>query len=395
MRILYYTWFENSQEDMAETLAFLGHEIVACNISFGDYEEDEGFAKRLSEVIKEYSCDCVFSFNFFPIIARTAEEFRIKYISWIYDCPHWTLYSPSVKSVYNYIFVFDKVQFMMLEQLGLPHLYHFSLAVNTRMLSERMGNPQHGNVEQEKDDISFVGSLYENNRYDMIRYLPEYVRGYLEGTMRAQELVYGYNFVAELLTDDIIEQMNAFISMELPKSYAVSKREMYAAMINEKITSRDRILLLNMLSENYRLMLYTASNRKLVPGAVCAGTVAYRQEMPGVFRHSKINLNMTLRSIQSGIPLRALDIMGAGGFLLSNYQPELAEQFEDGKELALYASLEELLDKTQYYLSHEEERREIAYQGFRKVQTLFSYETRVKQMLEIVEAEQPSLVETG
>mgnify|MGYP002508081159 CR=1 FL=1 len=45
--------------------------------------------------------------------------------------------------------------------------------------------------------------------------------------------------------------------------------------------------------------------------------------------------------------------MGAGGFLLSNYQTELAEQFEDGKELALYASKEELLAKAQYYLSHE------------------------------------------
>lgn len=278
---------------------------------------------------------------------------------------------------------------MALEQLGLPHLYHFSLAVNTRMLCESMGNPQpgNGNVEQEKNEISFVGSLYENNRYDMIRYLPEYTKGYLEGVVRAQELVYGYNFVAELLTEDVIEQMNDFISMELPESYAVSKKELYAAMLNEKITSRDRILFLNMLSKNYKLMLYTASDQKLVPGAGYGGTVAYRQEMPGVFRHSKINLNMTLRSIQSGIPLRALDIMGAGGFLLSNYQSELAEQFEDGKELALYASLEELLDKAQYYLSHEEERREIAYQGFLKVQKLFSYETRVKQMLEIVEAE--------
>lgn len=101
MRILYYTWFENSQEDMTETLAFLGHEIVTCNIPFRDYEEDEEFAKQLSEVIKEYSCDSIFSFNFFPIIARTAEEFRVKYISWIYDCPHWTLYSPAVKSAYN------------------------------------------------------------------------------------------------------------------------------------------------------------------------------------------------------------------------------------------------------------------------------------------------------
>ena len=57
--------------------------------------------------------------------------------------------------------------------------------------------------------------------------------------------------------------------------------------------------------------------------------------MPLIFRESKINLNITLRSITSGMPLRALDIMGAGGFLLSNYQQELAENYIDGEELVL------------------------------------------------------------
>ena len=75
---------------------------------------------------------------------------------------------------------------------------------------------------------------------------------------------------------------------------------------------------------------------------------------------------------------------GSGGFLLSNYQPELAEYFEDGKELALYASPQELLDKAAYYLTHEEERRQIAAAGLRKVRELFSYEVRVKRMLELV-----------
>ena len=107
-------------------------------------------------------------------------------------------------------------------------------------------------------------------------------------------------------------------------------------------------------------------------------------EMPRVFRDSRINLNISLRSIRSGIPLRALDIMGAGGFLMSNYQPELAEYFEDGKELAMYGSAQELIDKTAYYLSHEEERRQIAKAGFGKVQELFSYEVRVTQMLDLV-----------
>ena len=45
--------------------------------------------------------------------------------------------------------------------------------------------------------------------------------------------------------------------------------------------------------------------------------------MPYVFRNSRINLNITLRSIKSGIPLRCMDIYGAGGFLLSNYQTDL------------------------------------------------------------------------
>ena len=110
----------------------------------------------------------------------------------------------------------------------------------------------------------------------------------------------------------------------------------------------------------------------------------YVSQMPVVFRNSKINLNMSLRSIQSGIPLRALDIMGAGGFLLSNYQPELAEYFEDGKELALYGNAQELMDKAAYYLAHEEERQQVAAAGLHKVRELFSYEVRVKQMLELI-----------
>jgi spore maturation protein CgeB len=68
-----------------------------------------------------------------------------------------------------------------------------------------------------------------------------------------------------------------------------------------------------------------------------------------------------------------MDIMGAGGFLLSNYQQELAEYFEVGKELVLYDSREDLMQKIDYYLCHEEERQEIARCGQRKIEENFSY----------------------
>lgn len=381
MKILYYTWNENSRGDMLETFRSLGHEVIICDIPCRDYEQDIEVISGLEEVIQKQEIDCMFSFNFFPVIARAAERHEIKYISWVYDCPHWTLFSPAVKSVYNYIFVFDLLQYQQIQPLGVQHCYHFPLAVNTtrisKMLRESGGNREH-------PEVSFVGSLYENNLYDRINYLPEYVRGYLSGIMEAQERVYGYNFVGELLTDEIIGQMNQYISMDMPKGYHVTKRELYAEMVNGKITSRERIHLLRELSERFSLTLYTASDASCLPRVKQGGIVDYVTEMPRVFHESRINLNISLRSIRSGIPLRALDIMGAGGFLMSNYQPELAEYFEDGKELAMYGSREELIDKTAYYLAHEEERRQIADAGLQKVQELFSYEVRVRQMLDLV-----------
>lgn len=381
MKILYYTWNENSRDDMLETLKILGHEVIICDTPCRDYEQDAEVMSSLKEVIRKQEVDCMFSFNFFPVIARAAEQYGIKYISWVYDCPHWTLFSPAVKSAYNYIFVFDLQQYEQLKVLGVQRCFHFPLAVNTTRLA-RMG--KEAAKKAECPEVSFVGSLYENNLYDRINYLPEYVRGYLSGIMEAQERIYGYNFVSELLTDEMIGQMDRYISMEMPQGYHVTKRELYAEMINGKITSRERMRLLQELSERFPLTLYTASDASRLPGVKLGGTVDYVTEMPRVFRDSRINLNISLRSIRSGIPLRALDIMGAGGFLMSNYQPELAEYFEDGKELAMYGSAEELIDKTAYYLSHEEERRQIAKAGFGKVQELFSYEVRVTQMLDLV-----------
>ena len=96
--------------------------------------------------------------------------------------------------------------------------------------------------------------------------------------------------------------------------------------------------------------------------------------MPCVFHLSKINLNISLRSITSGIPLRCLDILGANGFLPTNYQPELAEFFIPDEDFVMYESEDDFLQKIEYYLSHEAERKEISYNGWKKVNQNFSYE---------------------
>ena len=50
-----------------------------------------------------------------------------------------------------------------------------------------------------------------------------------------------------------------------------------------------------------------------------------------VYTCSKINLNISLKGIEGGTPQRVMDIMGAGGFMMTNYCAETAELFEEDK----------------------------------------------------------------
>lgn len=135
-------------------------------------------------------------------------------------------------------------------------------------------------------------------------------------------------------------------------------------------------------SRGYDFRLYTGSDTGNIPelDAYNYGMVDYQTQMPLVFAGSRINLNISLRSIHSGIPLRVLDIMACGGFVLSNWQREISEYFREGTEIVTFDSLEDCLDKIEYYLSHEEERRQIAANGQKKVQERFSYQAGLEKL---------------
>lgn len=68
--------------------------------------------------------------------------------------------------------------------------------------------------------------------------------------------------------------------------------------------------------------------------------------------------------------------MAAGGFVLTNFQPEIAENFVIGEHLETFVNEKELLEKIAYYLEHEEERAEIARAGQQAVREFHSYRER-------------------
>ena len=97
---------------------------------------------------------------------------------------------------------------------------------------------------------------------------------------------------------------------------------------------------------------------------------------------------MLFRSgIEGGTPQRVMDVMGAGGFVMTNYCEETAELFEENKEIVMFKTPEELLEKVEYYLQHDKEREQIARAGHDKVLDHYTYEKKLEKLLSWVEGD--------
>lgn len=195
---------------------------------------------------------------------------------------------------------------------------------------------------------------------------------------------FGENLFDRMLTVDILAQLSGIVDFrQEPDSLSDLKLVFTTTFLGFKMAQLERITCLNQLARTLRVDLYTDQADDLLENVNVRGTVNYQQDMPKVFRASKVNLNFTIRNIRSGLPLRVWDVLGAGGFLLTNFQAELPAYFENGRDLVYYESLADMQQKAEYYLAHEEERNQIAKNGHDKVKQLHSYDRRIKEILEI------------
>lgn len=327
MRILYLDWPCFGKVDVQFTLEQAGHEFVP--FFHEDYQERNSseFDKAFREFVGDTHYDCCFSFNYFHIVSNNCKELGIKYIAALYDSPCVMLYSYSLINPTNYVFMFDKQEYLHLKNGGINTVYYSPLPVNSTIIDFLMEKPfDHDKLSA---DVSFVGSLYneDHNFFDRLATANDYTKGYLDAIMEAQLKVQGYNFIEEVLTPDIVAELQRVSPYRSTPSGIETPEYIYSNyFIDRKLTSIERQRLLSAVAKHCDLKLYTLNKNAVIPNAKNMGAVDYYSEMPYVFANSRINLNITLRSIQSGIPLRAMDIMGAGGFLLTNFQADFLDR---------------------------------------------------------------------
>jgi spore maturation protein CgeB len=132
-----------------------------------------------------------------------------------------------------------------------------------------------------------------------------------------------------------------------------------------------------------------------------AGRVNH-EEMVRIFSSSRINLNLSnssepdmrlrariyrlVKRIDEGGPRpsqikgRTFEVPGSGGFLLTDRVPHLQDYFELDKEIAVFDSTEDLLERVGWWLAHPDERAAVAEAGYRRVLAEHTYDHRFQEI---------------
>ncbi len=391
MKLILYQWGSNSDNQLKNKLAELDHSVVVYEHKCEHYTKDVKLANGLINLIHEHNAEAVISYDFFPIISMVCNTVGIPYYSWVYDSPHYTLLAKTAGYTCNHIGCFDRALVDRLNASGVTTVKHLPLGVEWPEISE-------DESKKYACDVSFVGSLYTGkyDYYDNMHAESRFIHR-AEECIKNQCFDYENDYISGFFRDgnntlalDILATARNMLNDQalLPGDdyYEDIEYIFSSAFLEKKVTVEERKKLLNKVAEmDCDFRLYTGSDLSVEPvlKRISRGYIDYHTAMPKVFRASRINLNITLRSIKTGIPLRALDIMACGGFLLSNYQQELAEYFEEDKELVMFKSLEECTEKISYYLAHEDERRKIAEAGQEAVRERFNIRTKLEELFDL------------
>lgn len=380
MKILMYRWKAYNQFDIVQNLEKRGHIVDEITGEMANFEEDEFFRQKLSDMLDSCTYDIVITVNFFPIISNECQRRNIRYVSWCCDSPISTMYNESVFNSVNLIFTFDKWNQLEFEDMGAP-VYYLPLCAEVDRV-DRIIEENKDKADKYSHDVVFVGSMYNKNLFDEVYdHFTDYQKGYFDAALKMQMNVYGEYLLDDILDGKTLADLSRhFILAKSEKSFQNLSLSFSTTILSFKIAQLERQTVLSRLAEKFNVDIYTDDEKYEYARVKKHGTVDYWSEAPLVYRNSKINLNLTLRSIRTGIPLRVWDILGAGGFCITNYQPELLMYFENGKDIVVFESIDDLEKKIGYFLEHEDERKAIAENGYRKVKELHQYQNRFDEM---------------
>jgi spore maturation protein CgeB len=303
-----------------ETLAGMGHDIVYFDfLSIFQQEGREGLSRRLLASVEEHAPDLMFTFLF-------TDQFDPEVIRSITDRGRTVTFNWFADDHWR----FDNFTrywaplFSFVSTTDIDALPKYrSIGYDRALLTQWGANP---GIYRKKNlpltyDVSFVGQSYGDRSAVMRRLRSSGIPVVVRGTGWNNRWWHRYARRAGLLSQDRIERI-----------------------ANETRIDQDGMI--------------------------------------DLFNRTKVNLNLSTSS-QPGanqIKGRNFEIPACGGFQLTGTASRLEEFFLPDREIVLYRTVDDMIERIRHYLKHDDERQAIADAGYARVMRDHTYEARFRTL---------------
>jgi len=176
---------------------------------------------------------------------------------------------------------------------------------------------------------------------------------------------------------------NAFFSPAIPMPSDIfcklpdSSKSYDVSFVGNQHVADRQIWIENLIKAGVDLKLF---------GGTGSGKKVHYSKFVGIINQSKINLHFSKHvvggELVDQLKGRVFEVTLCGGFLLCEYAPVIEQFFELDKEIVCFKTVEEALEKIDYYLKNDAERERIArngyirankdYEGLKVIEDLFS-----------------------
>ena len=258
----------------------------------------------------------------FPVSKIDAlRELGIRTAIWFTDDPYYTEVTAELAPHYDFVFTLERNCVPFYQERGCPRVHYMPLGVHTADF--RPANPPHA---IRRGDICFIGSAYWNRIRLFEELLPRIAR----------------------------------------RSFKLSG--LWWDRLSDYARWQDRIDLGKWMGPVETAEQYNA--HKIVINVHRA--------------HDDSTFNRNLYNIPAASPNpRTFEIAACGTLLMSDNREDLAQFYTPGVEIVTYDSAQDMADKMDYYLAHEDERRQIALRGLHRTLRDHTYTSRLSQLLDL------------
>lgn len=382
MNIAYLSQNALTQRETASALRRLhGVKLVALEVPTHPVPEQ---AESVCRILREHRCAILFTTNEWGcddqgIIAGFCTGQGVLHVNWSVDDPFYEeiiLQKKYRENQYRIDFVSDKGYVEPMLQRGYRASF-LPLATDTSLFY-----PESENVVNFTHDIVFVGNSYTRQMDAFLKIAPEFIDVLMPFLgIIVQKYLDDMSFPVEDALEDILKKKHIPPTLTLEKACYIAKHAAGYFARKKMITA--------LVNSFPGFKVYGEPGWQLELPNERIGSAKYYDTLCTVYRSSKISLDINRMVIRNGFTQRAFDAPASGSFLLTSDKPVIGETFVTTgnlQEVAVFDSLKSLREHAAYYLRHEDERRDIARRGSRKVIDNHTYDHRIAEIFRVIAA---------